>query len=151
MYEAYPLVKFLHAAAGALFFGWSALAPFWLTQSLRLTQVSDLPALRRRVTILVVIVVGGGLTLLWATGMVMGRVLSPTAFSLPWLRNGAILAVVAAAIWLLALLPWFRRLIAARAAGQAPQSRILVAFRALSLGAMALAAVSLWMMVVRPI
>lgn len=151
MYEAYPLVKFLHTTAAALFFGWTALAPFWLTQSLRLTETNGLPALRRRVTLLVVTMVGGGLALLWATGILMGRVLSPTAFSMPWLRNGTIAAVIAAGIWLLVLLPWFRRLVAARAAGQAPQGRALVAFRALSLGALAAAAVSLWMMVVRPI
>jgi hypothetical protein len=73
------------------------------------------------------------------------------AFSLPWLRNGTILAVVAAGVWLLILLPWFRRLVATRAAGQAPGARALVAFRVLSLGALAAAVVSLWMMVVRPI
>jgi len=151
MFEAYPVVKFLHAASAALFFGWAALAPFWLTQSLMTTEVARLPALRRRVTVLVVVMIGGGLGSLWVTGAVMGRVLSPDAFSLSWVRNATVLAVIAAALWLAALLPWYRRLLARRIANQAPASRALLLFRGLSLLALAFATVSLWMMVVRPI
>lgn len=151
MFEVYPVVKFLHTAAAALFFGWMALAPLWVTQSLTATEIAGLAALQRRVTLLVIAVVGGGLVLLCGTGLIMGRVLSPDAFSLPWMRNATVLAVVAAVIWLAVLLPYFRHLVAGRATTQLPFSRALLMFRGLSLLALASATLSLWMMVVRPI
>lgn len=151
MHDAYLWVKFLHTAAAAVFLGWTMLAPFWLTQALRVTTMAGLPALRRRMTVLLVVAVAGGLALLWATGALMARVLSPDAFALPWLRNSAVLAVVAAVTWLAVLLPWYRRMIAAQAAGNSPPRRAVMVFRAVSVGAMAAAMASLWMMVVRPI
>jgi uncharacterized membrane protein len=149
MHDAYLWVKFLHTVGTVAFVGWALFAPAWMMLSLRTAGTDGLAAMRRRLTAMTLLAIAGGGILLTGTGVLMARVLSPDAFNLPWLRTGVLLFTITMALWLVALLPLYRTMVALRLGGKTPGKGLVAAWRLIATGAMLSSLATLWLMVVR--
>lgn len=150
MQDVYLWVKFLHVLATVVLAGWVFMAPLWIGHSLRHLEPAACTTFRRRVTVLTVLAVAGAGALLWLTGVLMARVLSPEAFTLHWLKAGTVSFVATVLLWLFVALPLYRHLLGTRATGSAVTGlpRHLATITACA--AVAATLFTLWMMVVRP-
>jgi len=146
MHDVYQWVKFLHVLATVLFAGWVFFAPLYLSHALRHLQPSGSAGTKKLVLFATLAVIGGGGALLLATGMLMGRVLSPDYFMLHWVKTAGVMLVATTLLWLAVLLPCYRQRLSGNTSG-----RIVFACRAAALAAAVMTFLSLWMMVVKPV